>query len=185
MKGNWIWAGIVREGNKKEEGLKVGLEDHRWLQERRWEGYGSFPVALVPSWEWHERRQRGRKASDMSQELSSCRERIKMRFGMVFKITLRNPRLPSFLDMVPTFVLQSARAKYPTGSQRAFERSFARGERYPQVFRHPWSCQPQKPSSLWFRLWIQKILTQLSARNNNKKKIVVFLKLKISSLLSL
>ena len=37
---------------------------------------------------------------------------------MVLKIILRNPRLPSFLDVVPTFVLQSSNAKYPTGSQR-------------------------------------------------------------------
>lgn len=57
--------------------------------------------------------------------------------------------------------------EYPTGPERAFGSSFTRGGRHPQVLSTLGAAQPQKASSLWFKLWTQKILTHQSTSNRN------------------
>lgn len=62
---------------------------------------------------------------------------------MVFKIILRNPRLPSFLDIVPTFVVQSSSAKYPTGSQRVLRAALLEVKGNPKISDTLEAASPQ------------------------------------------
>lgn len=145
-----------------------------------WEGhFGIFPMALVPSWEQHER---GRKSSDMSQGLSSCGERMKIRFGILFKIILRNPRIPSFLGTILIFVLQSSAVKHPAVPERSLDSSFARGERYPQ-FQAPLKLPSLESYHLYDSNYELKNFQHIKVLG--PEAISVFLKLKLSSLLSL
>lgn len=149
-------AEIVREGSKEEEGLRPGLEDYRWLQGRACD---IFPIALVPSWKWHERRWRGKTASDMSQELSSCKENQNQIWDH-FQNNSEESQTTFLSGAVPTFCSSISNCEHPTGPYRALGTSFTRGRRHPQVFKHPWNFPAPKV-----------IIFMIQIMNSKKKNI--------------
>lgn len=91
----------------------------------------------------------------------------KIRFGIIFKIILRNPRLPSFLGLTLLFVLRSPTVNTLVAHTGPLGPALLEVEGIPKFSSTLETSQHPKLSSLCVKLWTKKKNTHQSTRNRN------------------